>query len=329
MFSNFKTTLVSIMNLSLKYIFIFVSLFCSFCFNSFAAQLSFDSSKQDGNMLFEYQWQDHQAQTQALKFSLPLKNVNIKHHKRFIPALADRYVFVELHKAARAISPKEASVKIRKQGQDIVIKVNSRSQNLIDKWQRSMQRSKTSAFDQYLEDNYLSRFRTYLGQDAIKPNHLRYISENKVPLRPVAQALYEKVPKESETRVYVNLLLSWVQSIPYNALEDRLTSNGAGYLPPPLVLASNLGDCDSKSALTASLIRSLLPDAKMIMLYLPNHALLGISLPFRTSERTLNIDGIDYLLMEPTGPAKTKLGEIAPSSERAINGKMYSFEVIP
>jgi hypothetical protein len=67
----------------------------------------------------------------------------------------------------------------------------------------------------------------------------------------------------------------------------------------------------------------------MVMLYLPNHALLGISLPFRSTERTLNIAGIDYLLMEPTGPAKLKLGEIAPSSERAIDGNTYSFEVIP
>lgn len=295
----------------------------------YAAQLAFDTSKQNGEMFFNYKWDDHQKQQHSLNFSLPLEQINKKHHKRFVPQLADQYVYIELHKAARRINPKEASVKIHRQAKEIQIKVTSRSQNLLDKWQRSMNQSRKSAFDQYLKDNYLSHFRTHMGQKAIKPDHLRYIAESKLPLMPIAQALYQKVPKESETRVYVNLLLSWVQSIPYNALENRVSSNGAGYLPPPLVIANNQGDCDSKSALTASLIRSLLPDAKMIMLYLPNHALLGISLPFRTSERTINIDGIDYLLMEPTGPANTKLGEIANSSERAIRGNMHSYEVIP
>ncbi|MCF2948624.1 hypothetical protein L0668_10945 [Paraglaciecola aquimarina] len=280
-------------------------------------------------MFFNYKWEDHQKQPQSLNFSLPLEQINKKHHKRFVPDLADQYVYIELHKAARTINPKEASVKIRRKAKDIEIQVTSRSQNLLDKWQRSMQQSRENAFNQYLKDNYLSHFRTHLGQKVIKPDHLRYIAESKTPLMPIAQALYQKVPESSETRVYVNLLLSWVQSIPYSALEDRVTSNGAGYLPPPLVVASNQGDCDSKSALMASLIRSLLPDAKMIMLYLPNHALLGVSLPFRTTERTLNIEGIDYLLMEPTGPANTKLGEIALSSNNAINGNMHSYEVVP
>ncbi|WP_158971352.1 hypothetical protein [Paraglaciecola sp. L3A3] len=280
-------------------------------------------------MYFSYQWQDNQQQIRDLKFSLPLKQVNTKHHKRFISELADQYVYIELHKAARTIDPREASVKIQRQGKDIQISVNSRSAKLLQKWQTAMYQSKERAFEQYLKDNYLSHFRTHLGQKVVKPDHLRYIAENTKVLLPVAQALYQKIPENSETRLYVNLLLSWVQSIPYSALEDRKTSNGAGYLPPPLILSNNQGDCDSKSALTASLIRSLLPDAKLIMLYLPNHALLGISLPFRTTERTLNIEGIEYLLMEPTGPANMNLGEIADSSNRAISGNMHSYEIIP
>ncbi|MGJ8679372.1 hypothetical protein [Paraglaciecola sp.] len=309
--------------------FVSILIFSFYSMSIYAVQLTHDTSKQDGKMFFNYQWEDHQKQTQSLNFDLPLNSINKKHHKRFVPELAHQYVYIELHKAARAINPKEASVKIRRKARDIEIKVTSRSQNLLDKWQRSMNQSRESAFDQYLEDNYLSHFRTHLGQKVIKPDHLRYIAESKSPLLPIAQALYQKVPENSETRTYINLLLSWVQSIPYSTLEDRSTSNGAGYLPPPLVVASNQGDCDSKSALMASLVRSLLPDAKMIMLYLPNHALLGISLPFRTSERRLNIDGTEYLLMEPTGPANTKLGEIANSSNSAINGNQHSYEIIP
>lgn len=295
---------------------------------SLAEQTTFNKSKKNKEMYFSYTWSDHQEQPRELAFALPLRQLNKQKHKKFIPDLAQQYVYIELHKAARQIDPREARVKIQHRGQDIYIQVTSRSNNLFNKWQNSMNQSREKALDQYLQDNYYSHFRSYLGQKAIKPDHLRYISENKASLLPIAQAVYDKLPTNSDTRAYINLLLSWVQSIPYNELKNRLTSNGAGYLPPLSVVANNQGDCDSKSVLMASLVRSLLPEVKMTMVYLPNHALLGIVLPFRTNEQTLDIDGLDYLLMEPTGPAKLPLGEIANRSTRDIAGNMYSVEEV-
>lgn len=295
---------------------------------SFAQQSVFNKSKQNNQVFFDYSWSDHQGLTRDIKFALPLRQLNKQTHKKFIPELAQQYVYIELHKAARKIDPREARVQIQHRGQDIHIQVTSRSNNLLDKWQRSMNQSQEKALDQYLEDNYYSHFRSHLGQEAIKPDHLRYISENQANLLPIAQAVYDKLPTNSETRSYVNLVLSWVQSIPYNELKNRVTSNGAGYLPPLSVVANNQGDCDSKTVLMASLIRSLLPDVKMTMVFLPNHALLGIVLPFRTSETTIDINGLDYLLMEPTGPAKIPLGEVADSTARDLAGNMYSLEEV-
>jgi len=296
---------------------------------SLAEQLSFNKSKQNKEMNFNYSWSDHQELTRDIAFALPLRQLNRQNHKKFIPDLAQQYVYIELHKAARKIDPREARVQIQHRGQDIHIQVTSRSGNILDKWQRSMNQSQEKALDQYLKDNYYSHFRSHLGQKAVKPDHLRYISENTAALLPIAQAVYDRLPTNSETRAYVNLVLSWVQSIPYNELKNRLTSNGAGYLPPLSVVANNQGDCDSKTVLMASLVRSLLPDVKMTMVFLPNHALLAIVLPFRTNEQTLDIDGLDYLLMEPTGPAKIPLGEIANRSAREIAGNMYSLEEVP
>jgi len=311
---NFKWILLGLLNVHL----------CSF-----AQQIAFDKTKQNKEVNFNYTWSDHQDQIRDIAFALPLRQLNKQNHKKFIPDLAQQYVYIALHKAARKIDPREARVQIQHRGQDIYIEVTSRSTKLFDKWQRSMNQSKTNALDQYLEDNYYSHFRTYLGQEAIKPDHLRYILENTAALLPVAQAVYNKLPSNTETRSYVNLVLSWVQSIPYNELNNRVTSNGAGYLPPLSVVANNQGDCDSKTVLMASLVRSLIPEVKMVMVYLPNHALLGIVLPFRTDEQTIKIDGMDYLLMEPTGPAKIPLGEIANRSARDLAGNMYSFEEVP
>lgn len=312
---------------SFFFCFILASLFTqSFVF---ATQSAFSKTKVNKDMRFNYSWTNHQEQLVDLSFSLPLRQINQQSHKKFVPELAQQYVYIELHKDARKIDPREARVQIQRRGQDIQIQVTSRSDNLLQKWQRSMAQSETRALDQYLEDNYYSHFRTHMGQQAVKPDHLRYIAENTLDLLPVAQAVYDKLPEKSETRAYVNLLLSWVQSIPYNELANRLDSNGAGYLPPVSVVANNQGDCDSKSVLMASLIRSLLPDVKMAMIYLPGHALLGVVLPFRVNEETFDIDGVDYLLMEPTGPAKIPLGQIANRSARDIAGNMLSYEEVP
>ena len=294
-----------------------------------AQQLTFKKSKQNKQTHFEYSWSDHQQQSQSLNFALPFGQLNRLNHKKFIPDLAQQYVYIELHKAARKIDPREARVKIQHRGKDINIQVTSRSNNLLNKWQRAMNQSQEQAFDQYLEDHYYSHFRSHLGQKAVKPDHLRYISENTKALQPIAQALYESLPTNSSTRAYINLVLSWVQSIPYNTLENRVTSNGAGYSPPLAVVNNNQGDCDSKTVLMASLVRSLLPEVNMTMIFLPNHALLGIVLPFRSNEQTLKVKGIEYLLLEPTGPAKIPLGKIANSSAQVLAGNMFSTEIIP
>jgi|TARA_B110000902_G_scaffold257753_1_gene326398 hypothetical protein len=296
--------------------------------SSFSQQLSFNKSKKNKEMYFNYTWSDHQEKTSDISFSLPFHQLNKQNHKKFIPNLAQQYVYIEMHKAAKKIDPKEARVNIQRRGQDIHIQVTSRSNELLDKWQRSMNQGQQKALDQYLQDNYYSHFRSYLGQKAIKPDHLRYISENTAALLPVAQAIFEKLPADSKNRAYVNLVLSWVQSIPYNELKNRLTSNGAGYLPPLSVVANNQGDCDSKTVLMASLVRALLPDVEMTMVFLPNHALLGIVLPSRKNEQTLNIDGMDYLLMEPTGPSKIPLGEVSNRSAQYIAGNMYNLEEV-
>jgi len=306
----------------------FTLVFMSVHLSSFSQQLSFNKSKKNKEMYFNYTWSDHQEKTSDISFSLPFHQLNKQNHKKFIPNLAQQYVYIEMHKAAKKIDPKEARVNIQRRGQDIHIQVTSRSNELLDKWQRSMNQGQQKALDQYLQDNYYSHFRSYLGQKAIKPDHLRYISENTAALLPVAQAIFEKLPADSKNRAYVNLVLSWVQSIPYNELKNRLTSNGAGYLPPLSVVANNQGDCDSKTVLMASLVRALLPDVEMTMVFLPNHALLGIVLPSRKNEQTLNIDGMDYLLMEPTGPSKIPLGEVSNRSAQYIAGNMYNLEEV-
>lgn len=294
-----------------------------------AEQLSFRKTLESELISFDYQWLDYKNTTQNLSFALPKRIVYQQKHKKFVPELAQKFVFIELLKAARKIDPKEARVEIHQVAKDVRVKINSRSAKVLQKWQILMQTKKQQAFDSYLQKNHYAYFKTPFGQQGFKPDHIRYIDENRLELLPLATAIFNMLPKDSNPVEYVNLILSWVQNIPYNILENRLQSNGAGYLPPLSVVANNQGDCDSKTALMAAVIRALLPEVKMVMLYLPNHALLGINLPHSVKEDTFVVGGLDYLLMEPTGPALTLLGTISPKSMSNMANGMFSYEKVP
>jgi hypothetical protein len=296
-----------------------------------AEQLQFEKLYLPEDIKLVYQWPDHSDSIHNLTVTLSKKLVQqqFRKVKTYMPDIARRHVYVALQKQAQLVDPREAKVRIHRLGQDIKVSVSSRSQRLIKKWQDIMTVKQKEAFDDYLQENYYSHYQSYLGQEGVKPDHLRYARESMPALVPIAQSLYEQLPTDSESRAYVNLILSWIQSIPYNALQDRLVSNGSGYSPPVEVLLNNLGDCDSKSTLMAAMLRLLIPELNMVIIYLPDHALIGAILPHRNNEELLTINGSKYLLMEPTGPAMMIAGNIGQHSIRGIASGMYSYEVVP
>lgn len=308
----------------------FILLTIALCFAAQAKQTGFSKSDQSDSVLLTYQWLDHQ-QPQELIFSLSKESVTkqLQGQKSYKPAIALRHVYVNMMKHAQTIDPKEARVDIKQQGKNIQVKVTSRSQQMIDKWQKLMGDKQEQAFEQYLQENHFSLYENHLGQSGVIPDHIRYIAENRYIVLPVAQALYEQLLEGSDSRDYLNLLLTWVQSIPYSTLEDRLVSNGSGFFTPVEVLVNNLGDCDSKSTLTASLLRSLLPNLSMVIVYLPEHAMLAVNLGQRAGEHNIMVRGAPHVLLDPTGPGQLKLGEISDKSAQAIANGRYSVSVIP
>ena len=90
----------------------------------------------------------------------------------------------------------------------------------------------------------------------------------------------------------------------------------------------NLGDCDSKAVLASSMVRAFLPSTKMIMVFLPNHALLGIALTPIEDDKTIEHEGNTYVLYDPTGPALIPFGQVSEDTERYIVTGRYQVEVV-
>jgi hypothetical protein len=305
---------------------------CSFSTDIFASgQEKFEKTYSTNDIKLSYQWRDHFDTSRSISFTLPRGEVQDQYRsvKKYMPEIVQRYVYIELMKKAQKIDPREASVRIKRVGKDLNIIVSSQSPEMLDKWQAVMLSNREDAYSQYLEENYYTRYQNHLGQTGIKPDHLRYLSESRELLVPVAQAFFEELGTGGDTRDYVGLLLSWIQNIPYNELEDRLVSNGAGYSSPVEVLTTNLGDCDSKTTLTAALMRALFPNLKMAILYLPNHALLAANIANKETDEYIEIDGYKYVLIEPTGPALLMVGNIDNKSSVDIASGMYSLEKVP
>lgn len=295
-----------------------------------AAQLAFSAQKTSEQIAYEYRWQPNDGSPRSLAFALSKQALSSLPHQQhnYSPALAQRYVYVQMMKAAKAIDPKQARVTLSQQQDAIKIAVRSPSQARNQAISDQLREVQQAAFDEYLHDHYYTRYTTVYNQQAVKPDHIRFIREYQEPLIPLSQAIYDNIASQSDAREYFDFLLSWVQSIPYDTLEDRSQTNGAGFLPPAGLLAHNQGDCDSKSVLTAAIARGFLPDTPMILILLPQHALLGVALTPRQGDDTVEVDGTSYILYEPTGPARLPFGQIAPDSRAAIANRHYTVEKI-
>lgn len=295
-----------------------------------AEQTRFTRDTTTEQIQYQYEWLDSNRQPQDLSFALDLDAVAMLPtvQRNYQPSVAQRHIIVSLFHHARTYDPRDVRIDIKPQGEAINIEVASRFPEKIPMYEREMRAQERTAREEYLHKNYYEQYQTRLNERAIKPDHLRYINESTRALIPLSQALYEKLDASSDAREYINLMLGWLQTIPYSTLTDRITTNGAGFLPPITLLNSNKGDCDSKTVLAASIIRAFLPNVPMRIVFLRNHALLAVNLTVGPNDESIMIDGLSYVLMEPTGPAQMPLGEVGAQSLLAVRQGTYTTQSV-
>lgn len=111
------------------------------------------------------------------------------------------------------------------------------------------------------------------------------------------------------------LVISFVQDIPYAALEDQLF----GVLPPVLVIHERRGDCDSKSLLAHIMLAAIGVESHLMISEAHRHVMLAVNLRGNGAER--RIGGQRYLMTEMT--ARHPVGRIptevaSPDDWRAV-----------
>jgi len=276
---------------------------------------------------FSYQWQDHDQTPQSLVFQLPQQIIfdRYRNFRSFKSEIAQQSIKMSLQRHFRKNPISGVQIQFEPNNRNLRAKIKSK-----DKVKANAAYAKINELEQkynkeYLKKSYYHQFTTYDNIQAIKPDHGRIANESVIDLKPMKPLILEKASIKNIRKVS-NYILAFIQSIPYSTLESRITSSGAGFSPPLKLLWENQGDCDSKVTLTASLLRTLMPRINMALIFIDNHALIGIDIIAEGDDLTITLDNVTYVLAEPTGPALFKLGKVATDSEQAILAGHYSVE---
>ncbi len=297
------------------------------CFKANAEQVKFSKTLTNGIYHFQYQWNDQFDQLQEIGFTFSRADIfdRFRSFGVYQPKLANEYVGNSLRKHYRKNPMPGVNIAFSKENGNYQVNIKSLKQNLIDNAAADITKQELIFNKKYLELKYYNEFTTPGQISAIKPDHARIANESVQDFKSIKPIIMEKASIKNIRKV-TNYVLGFVQSIPYSTLESRITSSGAGFVPPLKLLWENKGDCDSKVTLTASLLRALMPRIRMALVYIDNHAMIGIEAEPKSEDIVIKHKGISYILAEPTGPAMFALGTIAPESEQAITTGHYSLE---
>ncbi len=91
----------------------------------------------------------------------------------------------------------------------------------------------------------------------------------------------------------------------------------AEFYPPPRALDVGYGDCDTKSALLASVLRNF-PGTRVVGVHVPGHYILGVAGVPRSGDAYVEYRGTPYVLVETSGPGMLPIGTITDATESAL-----------
>jgi hypothetical protein len=143
------------------------------------------------------------------------------------------------------------------------------------------------------------------------------VGRNWKRVRPVAKG-FAKIAREKryDQEDLVGAASAWVQTaLRYEVPADSEgTRTVAGIMPPPKALVMGQGDCDTKTALLASVLMNW-PKIKMVGLGIPGHYLMAYQRPPRRGDIYIEYKGLPYVMIESAGPAWLRPGDVGQQTK--------------
>lgn len=157
------------------------------------------------------------------------------------------------------------------------------------------------------------------------------VRRNGPQIKPLAQ-VFERVADAHGYRSMdiIGAVLSFAQtSIKYKEPDDVYKGkHTGGILPPITTVVLGWGDCDTKTALVSSILSNW-AQMRMVGISVPGHYLMAVLQIPDKGDMFVEYQGLQYVLLEPAGPAWLPPGKAADETVAQLNGsdgyKIYPF----
>jgi len=189
-----------------------------------------------------------------------------------------------------------------------------------------------------LKENLRARGINFAGIGKSPEVDYRWVIEkSRDNLKGVATKLLKEATKNGKIskRAYLAFVAVFVQSIKYEEPPETYKSleygnvETSGFFTPLETLYRGIGDCDTKSALYASIVANM-RDPHIVFLVGKNnheHLFVGVRTVPRKGDRFITLKGVKYVLLELTAPLE--LGKIPESEWDAYNrGRLEPVKVV-
>jgi hypothetical protein len=290
-----------------------------------AAQKLFERRYLGQEVLLHYRWQDALQDAYELVFRLDMEAAALgnREFQPFDNEAANTFALEAVKKYAVKHSQGAKRIEIQKDVRGFRVVYHGMNQAEHQAHEQAIEEVQEQAFDRYLKQAFYMRYADY-----VMPDHRNIARRYVRAMQPIATKVREQT-RGMNRRQVVNYLLGFLQTIPYDELRDRTTSNGAGFQTPYGLFINNRGDCDTKSVALAAILRKLYPRQRLVIVYVPDHAFVGIHAQPGARDVALQLGGQPFVLADPTGPAIVPLGQVETTSAKYLQQGRYSYQEIP
>lgn len=190
------------------------------------------------------------------------------------------------------------------------------------------------------DDDYEAKMRSLLYSrhlalkittKTIEPDIPHIVKTNTPLMRSVAMTISSAAKEKNySSEDIIGTVLSFVQTAMAYRQPPLVEDNGvhiAGVFPPFRAILTGWGDCDTKSALAASILGNW-KSIKMVGISVPNHYLMAVRRIPGKGDIFIRYQGLEYVLLEPAGPAWLPPGTVSEST-KTILARQDSYKIEP
>lgn len=270
-------------------------------------QISFDIQQKPDRFTYAYVWSDLDGNVFTTNFAFHPKDVEQGFHEIQPADLSGRYSDAIIN----SVGAKYGVELQQKPGiSGVRIIYSQEKENLVDKIFKELddlraKELKSSFYNVRMDGN----------NRIIDLDYEAIVNRYKAAGVVIVNSLKPSLPADPRGKVARSL--AFIQSIPYYTK----FYNDANFQTPIGMFTENKGDCDTKSVCLTTILYDL--GFNSILLLTDNHMLMGAAIPKQKSDVSISLNGVTYVLLEPTGGG-FRLGQVAPSSMDQLTAQKYT-----